>query len=69
MCSESVETVTHGSHDVGAKGLTLLHTRLLFVNDLNLCDKDSFGCWLQFQHSVYRDHSNTVIECGDTYRN
>ena len=41
------------------------HTRLLFVNDLNLCDKDSFGCCLQFQLSVYRDHSNTVIECGE----
>ena len=41
------------------------HTRLLFVNGLNLCDKDSFGCCPQFQHSVYRDHSNTVIECGE----
>ena len=41
------------------------HTRLLFVNDLNLCNKDSFGCCLQFQHSVYRDHSNAVIERGE----
>ena len=32
------------------------------VNDFNLCDKDSFEYCLQFQHSVYRDHSNIVME-------
>ena len=25
----------------------------LFVNDFNLCDKDSFGYCLQCQHSIY----------------
>ena len=45
--------------------MSSIRTRLLFVNDFNLYGKDSFGCCLQFQHSVYRDHSKTVAECGD----
>ena len=40
------------------------HTRLLLVNGLNLCDKDSFGCCLQFQHSVYRNHSMAGMHCN-----
>ena len=42
---------------MGAKG-----AYLDIVNGFNLCDKDSFGYCLQFQHSVYYDHSNTAIE-------
>ena len=48
----SVEALT-----MGAKG-----AYPAIVNDFNLCVKDSFEYCLQFQHSVYRDHSNIVME-------
>ena len=60
MFSKSVELLSVEALTMGAKGAYL--AIVCALNDFNLRDKDSFGYYLQFQHSVYGDHSNTVIE-------
>ena len=60
MYLKSVETVTHGSHDYGVKGAHYeAHTTGAVVCVTRIPLDAATG-----QHSVYSDHSNTVIEWG-----